>query len=57
VSIAAITLYVVSQRVFALVIYCVIDSVRKLFDTPSYCYVTSSITHSASLKTGLITTS
>jgi hypothetical protein len=35
VSFAAITLCVASQRVF-IVVYFVIDSVRKLFDTPSY---------------------
>jgi hypothetical protein len=35
VSSAAITLRVVSQRVF-IVVYFIIDSVRKLFDTPSY---------------------
>jgi hypothetical protein len=33
---AAETLYVASQRVFIVVIYFVIDSVRKLLDTPSY---------------------
>jgi hypothetical protein len=33
---AAITLCVASQRVFN-VVYFVIDSVRKLLDTPSYC--------------------
>jgi hypothetical protein len=37
VSFAAITLCVTSQRVFiTAVVYFVIDSVRKLFDTPSY---------------------
>jgi hypothetical protein len=37
VSFAAITLCVASQRVFVVfVAYFVIDSVRKLFDTPSY---------------------
>jgi hypothetical protein len=35
VSFAAITLCVASQRVF-IVVYFVIDSVRKLLDTPSY---------------------
>jgi hypothetical protein len=34
VSFAAITLCVVSQRVFVVVVYFVIDSVRKLLDTP-----------------------
>jgi uncharacterized membrane protein len=34
-SFAAITLCVASQRVF-IVVYFVIDSVRKLLDTPSY---------------------
>jgi hypothetical protein len=32
---AAITLCVLSQRVFVVVAYFVIDSVRKLLDTPS----------------------
>jgi hypothetical protein len=37
VSFAAITLCVASQRVFVVVsIYFVIESVRKLLDTPSY---------------------
>jgi len=37
VSFASITLYVASQRVFIVVsVYFVIDSVRKLLDTPSY---------------------
>jgi hypothetical protein len=36
VSFAAITLCVTSQRVFIVVVYFVIDSVRKLLDTPSY---------------------
>jgi hypothetical protein len=35
VSSAAITLFVASQRVF-IVVYFVIDSVRKFLDTPSY---------------------
>jgi hypothetical protein len=33
VSVAAITLYVASQQVFIIVVYFVIDSVRKLLDT------------------------
>jgi hypothetical protein len=33
---AAITLCVASQRVFIVVVYFVIDSVRKLLDTPLY---------------------
>jgi hypothetical protein len=46
VSFAAITFYVVSQRVFIIIIVVVvvvvvvdfvIDSVRNLLDTPSYC--------------------
>jgi hypothetical protein len=37
VSFAAITLCVVSQQVFVVVVYFVIDSVRKLLDTFSYC--------------------
>jgi hypothetical protein len=35
VSFAALSLYVASQRVYV-VVYFVIDSVRKLLDTPSY---------------------
>jgi hypothetical protein len=35
VSFAAVTLFVASQRVFV-VVYFVIDSVRKLLDTASY---------------------
>jgi hypothetical protein len=36
VSFATITLCVASQLVFTVVVYFVIDSVRKLLDTPSY---------------------
>jgi hypothetical protein len=36
VSFATITLCVVSRRVFIVVVYFVIDSIRKLLDTPSY---------------------
>jgi hypothetical protein len=36
VSFAAITFCVASQRVLVVVVYFVIDSVRKLLDTPSY---------------------
>jgi hypothetical protein len=37
VSFAAITFYVASERVFIVVhVYFIIDSVRKLLDTPSY---------------------
>jgi hypothetical protein len=36
VSFAVITLCVASQRVFIVVVYFIIDSVRKLLDTPSY---------------------
>jgi hypothetical protein len=36
VSFAAITLCVASQRVFVIIVYFVIDSVRKLMDIPSY---------------------
>jgi hypothetical protein len=44
-SFPAITLCVVSQRVFIVVsIYFVIDSVRKLLITPSYVYVIQSLT-------------
>jgi hypothetical protein len=42
VSFAAITVYVVSQRVFVVVcVYFVMDSVRKLLDTP-YAFATTS---------------
>jgi hypothetical protein len=37
VSFTAIILYIVSQRVFIVAVYFVIDSVRKLFDTSSQC--------------------
>jgi hypothetical protein len=36
VSFAAITICVASQRVFIIVVYFVVKSVRKLLDTPSY---------------------
>jgi hypothetical protein len=36
VSFAAITLCAASQQVFIIVVYFVIDSIRKLLDTPSY---------------------
>jgi hypothetical protein len=36
VSFAVITLFVASQRVFVVVVYFVIDSVRKFLDTLSY---------------------
>jgi hypothetical protein len=36
VSFAAITFYLASQRVFIVVVYFVIDSIRKLLDTLSY---------------------
>jgi hypothetical protein len=36
VSFVAITISVASQRVFIIVVNFVIDSVRKLLDTPSY---------------------
>jgi hypothetical protein len=39
-SFAALTLCVASQRVFIVVVCFVIDSVRKLLDTPSYVIVT-----------------
>jgi len=38
VSFVAITLCVASQRVFIVVVYFVIDSVRKLLGTPSYVH-------------------
>jgi hypothetical protein len=37
VSFATITLCVASQRVF--IVYFIIDSVRKLLDTPSYVFM------------------
>jgi hypothetical protein len=40
VSFAAITLCVASQHVFIVVVYFVIDSVRKLLDTHSYFILT-----------------
>jgi hypothetical protein len=43
VSFAAITLCVASQQVFVVVVYFVIDSVRKLLDTPSYCISVSDV--------------
>jgi len=44
-SFSTLTLRVASQQVFIVVsVYFVIDSVRKLFDTPSYnCVAMSSI--------------
>jgi hypothetical protein len=39
VNFTAITLCVASQRVFIVVVYFVIDSVRKLLDTPSYVFL------------------
>jgi hypothetical protein len=36
VSFAAITLSVASQRVFIVSVYFVIDSIRKLLDTPAH---------------------
>jgi hypothetical protein len=38
VSFAAITLCAASQRMFIVVVYFVIDSVRELLDTPSYSF-------------------
>jgi hypothetical protein len=44
VSFAAITLCVVSQQVFIyVVVYSVMDSVRKLLGTPSYTNIRSSL--------------
>jgi hypothetical protein len=45
VNFAAITLHVASQRVFIVVFYFVIDSARKLLDTPSYIlwYISSEV--------------
>jgi hypothetical protein len=39
VSVAAITLCIASQRVFIVVVYFVMDSVRKHLGTPSYIYI------------------
>jgi hypothetical protein len=38
VSFAAITLYIASQHMFIIVVYFVIDSVRKILDTSSYIF-------------------
>jgi ABC-type phosphate transport system permease subunit len=58
VSFAAITLCVASQLVFiVIVVYFVIDSVRKLLDTPPY-FVTDSVwelTNKRDLSVGLWT--
>jgi hypothetical protein len=43
VSFAAITLCVASQRVFIVVVYFVIDSVRKLLNTSSYSVLLKSV--------------
>jgi hypothetical protein len=52
VSFAAITLCVASQRVFiVVVVYFVIDSVRKLLDIPSYTKVNGQIYGSGVLLT------
>jgi hypothetical protein len=46
VSFAAVTLCVASQQVFvSTVVYFVIDSVRKLLDTPSYTHTIYIYTH------------
>jgi hypothetical protein len=52
VSFATVTLFVASQRVFIVVsVYFVIDSVRKLLDTPSYFYELLGISeHASELK-------
>jgi hypothetical protein len=52
VSFAATTLYVASQRVFIVIIYFVIDSVRKILDTPSY--VTKRIQTSVRVRVTII---
>jgi hypothetical protein len=50
VSFAAITLHVASERMFIDVsIYFIIDSVRKLLDTPSYYLEAELLTHAFSL--------
>jgi hypothetical protein len=46
VNFAAITLSVASQSVFFVVVYFVIDSVRKLLDSPSYSVLRCSGSHS-----------
>jgi hypothetical protein len=44
VSFAAITLYVASERVFIVVsVYFIMDSVRKLLDTPWYCVTVQTV--------------
>jgi hypothetical protein len=52
VSFASITLCVASQRVFIVVVYFVIDSVRKLLDIPSYItlQITPGLVHSYSAR-------
>jgi hypothetical protein len=51
VSFAAITLYVASQRLFVIVsMYFIIDSVRKLLDTPSYVYMYRNIVKHSEAK-------
>jgi hypothetical protein len=55
VSFAAITLCVASQRVFIVVVYFVIDSVRKLLDTPSYALKVGPLHFGASVGSLLYT--
>jgi hypothetical protein len=51
VSFVAITLCVVSQRVFIVVsVYFVIDAVRKLLDTPSYVFPLNCFEQTRNLK-------
>jgi hypothetical protein len=50
VNFAAITLCVASQQVFVVVVYFVIDSVRKLLDIPSYKRIKCSVTSYQCLK-------
>jgi glucan biosynthesis protein len=47
VGFAAVNLYVASQRVFVVIVYFVIDSVRQFLNTPSYdCFLSLVITMS-----------
>jgi hypothetical protein len=54
VNFAAITLCVVSQRVFIVVVYFVIDSIRKLLDTPLYLLLNYAPCHEAVWSNGRI---
>jgi hypothetical protein len=49
VSFPSITICIASQRVFIVVVYFVINSVRKLLDTPSYVYEIGDVTVTGTL--------